>query len=392
MKILILTSRFPYPLEKGDKLRIYHQIQNLATRAKLYLIALSDHPIAQPDQAQLQAFCREVHVLSLHPVSYPHRLRMALQEKWPYQVAYFYQKSTHQRFRSIIEQVRPDLVYGQLVRVAPYLLDYEGPRVLDFMDAFSAQMRRRSDQSPIWLQPLVRSEQVRLAHFEARVLDAIGAGTVISDRDREELAVSDKDRIYVIPNGVDTAYFHPRAKTGQYELVFVGNMGYHPNVEAAKYLVAEIMPRLWEIDNRTRLLIAGARPATEVKKLAGDRVTVSGWVPDIRDAYADGKVFVAPLFLGSGQQNKILEAMAMGVPCVTTPLVNQAIGAAAGESILLAGDAAAFAAQVRRLLREETHRQQVATKGLEFVRKKMSWASAGDQLWQLLQKVQQGVK
>jgi glycosyltransferase involved in cell wall biosynthesis len=152
-------------------------------------------------------------------------------------------------------------------------------------------------------------------------------------------------------------------------------MGYVPNVEGARYLVQEILPLLLRQFPAIKVLIAGARPTALVQSLASDNVTVTGWVEDIREAYASAKLFVAPLFLGSGQQNKILEAMAMKIPCVTSTLVNNAIGATPNEAIVLADDKVAFAKQITTLLQHPNHIDAISTAGLAYVQKHYSWES-----------------
>jgi glycosyltransferase involved in cell wall biosynthesis len=188
--------------------------------------------------------------------------------------------------------------------------------------------------------------------------------------------MQEKQQVKIVPNGVDTSFFKPilTAKK-EYDIAFIGNMGYVPNVEGARYLVQEILPLLLRQFPAIKVLIAGARPTALVQSLASDNVTVTGWVEDIREAYASAKLFVAPLFLGSGQQNKILEAMAMKIPCVTSTLVNNAIGATPNEAIVLADDKVAFAKQITTLLQHPNHIDAISTAGLAYVQKHYSWES-----------------
>jgi polysaccharide biosynthesis protein PslH len=162
--------------------------------------------------------------------------------------------------------------------------------------------------------------------------------------------------------------------------VFVGNMGYPPNVAAATTLAHRILPLIQRRRPSTDLLIAGARPNRSVRRLAGPQVEVTGWMDDIRTGYRRGRVLVAPLVIGAGQQNKILEAMAMGVPCVTTELVNNAIGAEPGREILLASSVPEFAERSLELLESAERRREVADAALAFARREFSWAVVGERL------------
>ena len=189
------------------------------------------------------------------------------------------------------------------------------------------------------------------------------------------------ETIELVTSAVDTDDFHPMpAPADQKDMAFVGNMGYAPNVRAASMLVEEILPLVRRHRPDADVLLAGARPSRTVRNLAGPGVEISGWVDDIRDAYRSGTVMVAPLIIGAGQQNKILEAMAMGVPCVTTELVNRAIGAEPGVEIFIAGTPEEFAEQILALLDDAELRERVATTARDFVMRNYSWASIGTRL------------
>lgn len=371
MKLLVLSSRFPYPIEKGDKLRIYHQIRELSARHEIHLIALSDHPVSESELLEMQQYCKEVHLFRLSKIRIYTRLLWALFRKKPFQQAYFFRPDIARKIQQIATQTSPDMIYCQLVRMAAYCKALPFPKTLDYMDALSLGMERRAEHSPLGVKSLIRREARLLKRYEQGLLQAFDHHTIISASDGKEISPGGTPVIHTIPNGVEVAHFLPQPEASpQYELVFVGNMGYFPNVEAARFLVKKVLPLLAK---EVSLLLAGARPDPQVRALASDRVRVSGWVDDIRDAYADGKVFVAPLFTGSGQQNKILEAMAMGLPCVTTSLVNQAIGAVPEQEVLLADSAAAFAGQVERLRSDAELRRRLATAGRKMVEEKYSW-------------------
>ncbi|HSF88220.1 MAG TPA: glycosyltransferase, partial [Saprospiraceae bacterium] len=190
------------------------------------------------------------------------------------------------------------------------------------------------------------------------------------------------DQIMVIPNGVDPD-FKPKNNTHvpAHDLVFVGNLGYGPNTSAAQYLVGKLMPELERRGVHLKLLLAGARPGRKILQLNHNKgVTVRGWVEDIRDAYADGRIFVAPMFSGLGLQNKILEAMAMGLPCVTTSMVNNAIGATLNKEILVADTLEGLADHVQRLLKDEKEYERIATAARSFVLSNYQWEDQVEKL------------
>lgn len=377
MKLLVLSSRFPYPIEKGDKLRIYHQIRELATQHDITLIALSDQPVSESQLVEMRQYCREIHVFRLSKIRIIIRLLGSLFLKKPFQQAYFFRPKIARQVRKIILGTQPDMIYCQLLRMAAYCQDIPFAKTLDYMDALSLGMKRRAAHSPFWLKPIFRREARLLKKYEQKLLQEFDHHTIISASDGKEIAPA-SSAITTIPNGVDVNFFSPKENAKpNYDLVFVGNMGYFPNVEASRFLVKKIIPLLPE---GTSLLLAGARPDPQVKALAGNNIHISGWVDDIRDAYADGKIFVAPLFTGSGQQNKILEAMAMGIPCITTSLVNQAIGARPDQEILIADNAETFAQQIMRLQSQSELRNQLGEAGRKWVQEKYSWKGSVEML------------
>ena len=375
MRLLVLTSRFPYPLEKGDKLRIYHQIRMLSKNHEIILCALNDKPVEEEDYHELKKYCTKIYVFPISKFSIGANLTKAMLTGKSFQVAYFYRDGIMTQIRTIVQKERPDHVYCQLIRMSEYARQLPIPKTLDYMDCFSVGMERRAEESPTWLKPFFKRESKKLTKYEGNIFSHFDAHSIISAQDRDLIKAKDNQQISIIPNGIDLDFFEPSPNyTPKYDLVFVGNMGYSPNVIAANYLGKSIMPLVWEKNADTNVLLAGARPAPKVKALTQDaRIEVSGWIEDIRTAYQDGKIFVAPLFTGSGQQNKIIEAMALGIPCITTSLVNNAIGAKPNEEILIADSAEEFAGQILDLSTNPELQKKLSHNGREFVKNNISW-------------------
>ncbi len=380
-RLLVLTSRFPYPLERGDKLRIYHQIKHLSEESEIYLFSISNREIEENERAELAAFCREVHVFRVRLGDIAWALLSGILSHRPFQVHYFYRRSIHEAIRAAAARIRPHAVLCQLLRMAPYAEGLGAPSGLDYMDAFSLGMKRRAELAPWWQRPLLRLERRRLLSYEKKIYAHFEAHAIISNQDREALPLANSASVAILPNGVDSSYFAPMAEIEPtFDLVYVGNMGYFPNVQAAKMLVKDILPKL-VLPAPARLLLAGARPAHELLQMAAPpRVEFTGWVEDIRMSYASGKVFAAPLFAGSGQQNKILEAMCMGIPCVVTEIVNRAIGGTHGTHLLIANDLTSFVACIQQLLDDELLRKKIGQAGRVLVMEKYDWVQASRQL------------
>lgn len=387
MKLLVLTSRFPFPLEKGDKLRIFYQIRELAKYHELVLAAVTEGPVPYSDYQIVKEFCSSIHLFPKSKFTLAKNLLKAVFTGLPFQVAWFFDEKIKQKLLKIVEQEKPDHAYCQLIRTAPYLMDVAIPKTLDYMDNYSRWTKKLLGNQPYpWMKWVLQWEVRKVTKFERMVFEKFDSHTIISEQDRDAMPIGENLKIHCIQNGVDTSFFRPLPEIEQrYDVAFVGNLSYVNNVEAAKFIAKSVVPKVLEKLPGCKFLIAGASPVSEVQRLENEHITIQGWLDDIRHAYAWSKVFIAPIFLAVGQQNKILEAMSMGVPCVTTPQVNNAIGAKPGESILLADSAEEFAERIAFLLKNDLKRKQMASYAIDLVRENFSWESAVSDLVKILE-------
>ncbi len=322
MRVVFITSRFPYPLEKGDKLRAYQQIKQLANQGhEVHLFAVSDVDVLETSKNALLPYLKSMEIHNISKFSIFKNIILSYISGTSVQSRYFYSSDFHATLKEKICSIKPDVIYFQLVRTARYADGLEMfPKVLDFQDAFSLGMQQRFNQEGGVLRQIFLLESRLLADFEKSCLSDFEAFSIISESDKKHIDPDNLKNIRVIPNAVDLSYFKSSSVNKTFDLLFVGNMGYKPNIEAARYLVSEIMPLVWKKFPLASLLLAGANPSKSVKDLESERVKVSGWVDDIRTCYDQSRVFIAPMVSGTGLQNKLLEALAMGLPSVTTPI------------------------------------------------------------------------
>jgi sugar transferase (PEP-CTERM/EpsH1 system associated) len=387
MKLLLLLSRFPYPLDKGDKLRAFHQLRYLARHHEICLFCLSDEPVTAASYEAVRPLCTGgLHVQRLRRPGIAANMALALLQGLPLQVGYFYDAAAQRQLDALIREFQPDHLYCQLIRMAQYVRGYAGrlPMTLDYMDVFSKGMLRRAEQSS-WAERMVYGREGRsLLAYEAAAFDWFQAHTIISEQDQQLIEHPYREKIHVVRNGIDTEFFQPRATAKTHDILFCGNMSYHPNVDAVEFLAQDILPLVQRVHPAARLLIAGTTPAPRVLALASETVTISGWIDDIRDAYAAARVFVAPMRVGTGLQNKLLEAMAMELPCVTTPLANNALHGRPGQDILVGETAADLANCISTALTDATAAAQLASQGRLFVQQHYDWEASTNQLEVLL--------
>lgn len=382
MKILVLLPRFPYPLDKGDKLRAYHQIVELAKRHEVYLFALSHQPVAHDDYDHLHTLCTGVDYCRIRWWESAWGVLKAFLGGKPLQLGYWTARRAQRAYARWERQVQPDVVYCQMVRTLPTVTGSNCRKVLDFQDALSLNTRRRMERSHGLLRLILNYEYKALRRTEQQCLSLFDATTVIAPADRDAIGPS----VQLVPNGVDTDYFNAKGMETKksHTIVFTGNMAYAPNVDAACWLVKDIMPLVWKQQpHGIRVLIAGADPKPAVRALASERVTVSGRLPDIRTAYASARIFIAPMRIGSGMQNKLLEAMAMGLPCVTTSIAATPLGATPGEHLLVSDSAEQLADLILLLTVDEMH-DAIADSGHRFVLDRYSWAAAVEPLEEII--------
>jgi sugar transferase (PEP-CTERM/EpsH1 system associated) len=387
VKLLIITSRVPWPLEKGDKLRIYHQIRELSREHEIVLCALNDAPLHSKAKEELLKYCREVHVFQLSKLEIGMNLLRCLFSRIPMQVGYFWSARLQSQLNAFIHRAQPDCIYCQLIRTSEYVRHHTHiPKVLDYMDVFSKGVQRRIQKVSFLQRFIFRMEWKRLLRYEAEIFSVFDQCCIISEQDRNLLPVSEAERIAVIPNGVDTDYFHPQQQVRKYDILFNGNMNYPPNVESAKILVQEILPLVLRQRPETSVLISGANPSPAVRALASKHVTITGWVEDVRTSFAHSRMLVAPMQSSIGLQNKLLEAMAMQMPCITTTLSNNALKATPEKQILIADNPEAFAKQILLLLEYPENANKIAAAGHAFIKEKYTWASSVKQLSALFTK------
>jgi len=378
MKIFVLLPRIPYPLEKGDKLRAFNQIKQLAKHNEIVLCALNDNPKVNEQDAfrALQPYCQSINFIKISKPQILLGLVRAFCKGQPLQCGYFYNRRAAKKIDALIAKHKPDMLFGQLLRVAEYIRHKDTPKAIDYQDIFSYGMKRRADVASFVTRPIYNMEYRRLSRYEAAIFDDFDVKTIISEPDRKLFPHEKRDEILIVPNGVDHDYFKPMEREKKYDLVFTGNMSYPPNVNAVEYLANEILPIVWKTLPEAKMYIAGATPDPRVKKAASNKIIVSGWLDDIRDAYAQSRVFIAPMRIGTGLQNKLLEAMSMRLPAITSPLANASLGAKPNEEILIGSNAEEMANNIITLLTNTQKSEQIAQAGYDFTNRVYDWGKA----------------
>jgi len=380
MKILFITPRIPYPPIKGDSLRSYYFIRELAKNHAVDLVTFYEQETELAGAEELKKLCGSIRLVPLKKISSYLNVLMNVFSGDPLQVSYYASREMRSLLTGIDAAGEYDVIHVVLQRMMQYAGCFNrGKIVLDQIDALSLNMERRAavEKNPV-KKIVFALERARMGAYERQSARQYQAGIITSEVDKQALGDA---RITVIPNGVDSEYYSFRELPRTIDVLFTGNMGYFPNVNAALYLCGEIAPELVKQDPEVKIFIAGTNPGKAVRALADNRnIFVTGYVPDMREYLNHAKVFVAPLRSGSGIQNKILEAMACELPVVTSPYGNAGINAIHGKHLLVAEDTAGFIREIRGLLRDTSGRNIMGKNGRILVDESFAWAQRAKML------------
>ena len=373
MKLFVVLSRVPYPLEKGDKLRAFNQLRILSKQHSIYLFALNDTVLHKDAVQILSSFCEEVHIFNLQKRGILwNALRFFLSDK-PLQCGYFYNPKAQAEIDKLIAEIKPDHIYAQLIRTAEYVKNQPITKTLDYQDVFSKGMFRLMERASFWKRWLFSIEHRRLLKYERDIFPCFDHKTIITGVDRDLIQHPNAKEIVVVPNGVDFEVFKPVKCTKKYDLIFTGNMSYFPNIFAAEYIVNEILPQLKKKYPTIRIALCGANPSPRVKQLQNENVVVTGWVENIEEYYAESRIFIAPMELGTGLQNKLLEAMAVKIPCVASPLASMPLNAVNQRDIMICSSTEEYVHTVETLLSQPQQYEFIAENGYKFVCENYNW-------------------
>lgn len=262
------------------------------------------------------------------------------------------------------------------------------PVVFDSVDSITLLFERVQQAGPTWRSRLLAQlDLARTRAYEGQFLTRFQQVLVTSPHDKEALAqlstgTNHHQRLTVVPNGVDLDYFKPLNLSREpATVIFSGKMSYHANVAAALDLATQVMPLVWQQLPQTRLVIAGKDPAPKLLALTTDsRITVTGTVPDLRPHLAQATVSISPMRYGVGIQNKVLEAMAMATPVISTPQAVSALQLQAGQDALVAETPVNMAQAVTTLLTNQELCHQLGQAGRHYVETYHDWNAIAAQL------------
>jgi sugar transferase (PEP-CTERM/EpsH1 system associated) len=411
MTIVYVTPRFPYPSLKGDQVRAFNQIKELSKSNEIYLVSFRKSSVKKKSKKVVQKYCKKIEIVNASKIkSFISAAYEFLVSGRSINETYFCNTDLHRTVEDLVRSVNPDLLHCSMIRAAPCGFNLttanhtELVQSIDFIDALSLNLERKTEQSPWWQRWLWWLELARVKKLEKVALHRFDLAFVTSDIDRRTLSAlvdlessgrlekpgtTEGDRVQasevcVIPNGVDIEKFEFGGieDRSERDIVFTGNMSYAPNVVAVCHFVDTIFSRVREAYPEIRFHVVGAEPTRSVKRLnRTDGVDVHGFVNSIAEHLRGAALSVCPLQTGAGIQNKVLEAMATGTPVVASPVAMEGIrGAEASTHYAEGNDPDAFANAVLELLRNKERRTQMGRRARRFIEENYTWQAQAEKM------------
>ena len=395
MRILFLSTWFPYPPDNGSKIRAFHLLRALSKSHQVTLVAF------QPTNSNhdSQFLISELNISNIYPVREdPFRyvnIPQAFKFGSPIPVAYWSHKLMRETVAEVINSSQWEAVVAVQTQVARYAMEVPGlSQILDIDTSLSYQLHEQrftQDGHKGRLRNWVSWQKAK--QYETRLFRRFPACTVVSSVELnyiKSMVSASECRVEVSPNGVDCQHHRPGLTQPRPKaLVYNGAITYSANYDAMQYFLAEIYPLIQRRESDVSLTITGSTSGIELTGLALDEsVRLSGYVDDIRIPVSEAAVCVVPIRQGGGTRLKILEAMALGTPVVATSKGAEGIDAVDGEHILLADDEETFADHAVRLMSEPTLRQRLVTNARNLVEERYDWKQIGDRFVALVESVQ----
>lgn len=384
----MLTPYLPYPLLSGGQIRTYNLLKNLSTKHDITLFALIKEESERKHIAELEKYCKKVMVFKRSEK--PFTLRNIITtgfSAFPFLVIRNLVDEVREAVKQELLSQKYDLIHAETFYMMPNIPETAIPVLLveQTIEYLGYQSYARS--SKFWfLKPLFLIDIFKIRWWEEFFWRTCSRLVVMSEEDKTylERTAQGIQNINVVANGVDVEYFQQTKKhlPKNPTVLFVGTFKWLPNVEAVKFLVRDVWPKILQALSNASLHIVGSSPTEEIfaleKQVSGIRV--SGSVEDIRDAYANAHVLVAPIFSGKGTRYKVLEAFATGTPVVATKLAVEGLNIIPGTHALIGNSPEEIAQATVRVLEDKQLQKSLATHGMELVFKEYNWKNISSKL------------
>jgi len=398
VRILFLSGWFPYPPDNGARMRIYNLVRQLAREHDVSLLSFVREPVCDSDRRAVDSLCQVLGTVPYHEFE-PGDARglLGLFSPVPRSVSQTFSPQMEARVQDAVRASAFDLIVaseiGPGMCTCPYLLGLKGiPWVVEDIELRMIWNKLQAQKT--WTG-LARHTLTwwKQRQYTARVLRQACGCTVASEQEREmvQRVVPGFSPLAVIPNGLDLGlYIGDWGAAVPNTLVFPGALTYEANLDAMAFFLSDVLPLIRSQHPGVTLRITGRTDGVPLHRLAlNEQVTLTGYLEDIRPVLAQSQVCIVPLLTGGGTRLKILEAMALGTPVVSTSRGAEGLDVTSGEELLIADEPAEFAAAVLGLLDDRALRDRLTANGRRLVHARYGWDQIGEKLGRFVNQVAQ---
>ncbi len=389
--LLFLSRWFPYPPHNGSRIRVYNLLKALSKDYRIVLITFAEETVQPQALEVMRALCEQVEVVPYRPFQ-PQglRARLGYLAPRPRFLVDTYQPAIAEKIRQVLASRPIAIAVASEIDMLPYLETIADiPRVLEELEISTTYEAYHHHQGLKRLRHGLTWWKLRT--YLRRTLPMLNGCTVVSEVERQRVkkAVPNAPSLVIIPNGVDYAHYEGDFGTPTPEtLIYSGALTYHANFDAVEYFLQHIFPLLLERHPQVHLWVTGKTNGVPVTRLPlRERVTLTGYLDDIRPAVARAWVNIVPLRIGGGTRLKILESLALGTPVVSTSKGAEGLELEDGVHLLIADTPQDFANAVMRLLENPELRARLGKQGKERVRQRYDWQIIGAKLSAYLQDI-----
>lgn len=415
-KILFVMPRLPFPATSGRKTSLYHYCRILSEELGYRLIVAAF--LEKGDDPQLKpGFIDRLEVLPKPSATTKIKnifVDSILLKKKPMQVSLYWNPSAKMMIDEIVKEEQPYIIIGDMVRSTEYIKDYSIYRIADLDDRISLRYQRQLDYDISGINPygaflntvpkiiqkimlwkplkvyVVKNEIRLLRKYELEIAGQCDRTVLVAQKEADALNKElGENKAYAIPIGVDVDYFSYRKNNFEEEYIgFLGAMSVAHNENAVRHFILDILPDIVKERPRAKFLVIGGGASDDLKEFESQHVHFTGRVEDVRDYLEKCKVFVCPMTFGSGIKTKNLEAMAIGLPIVTTSIGAENIDAENEKEWIVEDNPREFSRAVIKLLTDENLQSKMGEDASKFINANYTWNVTKKKFEELLQTMQ----
>lgn len=317
-RILYVSHRFPYPPDKGDKIRSFNEVKYLSKNNLLDIVTFVDNSKDYEYEEHLKKYCNELYIFPIRRLFFMFKAAFHFLFGKTLSEGYYFSRKVQKKVKELLFSNNYDLVFCYSSQIAQFIVDKNIPKLIDFCDVDSLKWKQYGERKIFPVNVILKIEGERLSRREKEIYNQFNLSLFSTSTEVKFFNLPKNNHIYVLPNGVDYEYFKPQTITKENRLIFFGTMDYFANVDGVVWFSKSVFPKIITKHAEIKFYIVGRNPDPQLVELSNDNknIIVTGYVKDMRPYIAQSKLAVVPLRIARGIQNKILEAMAMEIPVV----------------------------------------------------------------------------